>query len=73
MQLTLTDGTVIDITTPDQVVVLAGGLETGIQITAVPPNTDADFAITASVDIEDTTTGTRPRRSPSPEPSLSTP
>jgi large repetitive protein len=57
VQLTLTDGTVIDITAPDQQVVLAGGLETGIQITALPPNSDANFDVTAVVEIQDTSTG----------------
>ncbi len=57
VQLTLSDGTEINITTPDQEVILAGGLETGIQITKLPPNSDADFDVTAVVQIEDTSTG----------------
>lgn len=57
VQLTLTDGTVIDISVPGQEVILAGGLETGIQITALPPNSDADFTITAVVEIQDSSTG----------------
>lgn len=60
VQLTLADGTtVIDITAPDQVVTLAPGQEIGIRITALPPNTDANFDITVSMDIQDTTTGTQ--------------
>lgn len=57
VQLTLTDGTIIDITSLDQEVIVPGGLETGIRITQLPENSDADFVVTAAVEISDTTTG----------------
>ncbi len=59
MELTLADGTVIAIDTPDQVVVLGPGLQTGIQITGMPANSDADFTLSVSMDIQDTSTGTQ--------------
>ncbi|SBV95008.1 hypothetical protein KL86APRO_10581 [uncultured Alphaproteobacteria bacterium] len=59
VQLTLSNGQVIDIGSPGQVVTLAAGLETGIRITGLPANSDANFDLAVSMDIEDTTTGTQ--------------
>lgn len=59
VQLTLSNGQVIDIGSPEQVVTLAAGLETGIRITGLPANSDANFDLAVSMDIEDTTTGTQ--------------
>lgn len=75
IQLTLTDGTIIDVTDtglditaggvttsiddPARTVTLSGGLQTGILITGLPENADADFTLNVSLDIQDSTTGTQ--------------